>query len=77
MFQTMKVISLFLEIFNSRTSTLPDFVEYDNFNVGNVDILPDGYQPDIEINRLSEDQGHVNNNGRLLLIFVNKQVSEL
>ena len=61
-------ISIFGD-FNSRTSVLPDFVEQDVGNANTDDILPVDYVSDIECARFSQDQGHVNNNGRLLLYF--------
>lgn len=51
--------------FNSRTSILPDVVDFDNINLCNIDILPEGYESDIIIQRYSQDQGHVNHNGKL------------
>ena len=37
--------------FNSRTSTLPDYVENDSVNNFNIDLLPEG--SDIELRRFS------------------------
>lgn len=51
--------------YNSRTSTLPDFVANDNGMY--MTMLPDDYTDDSEFQRRSQDQGHVNNNGLLLL----------
>ena len=56
---------LILGDFNSRTSTNCDYVINDN-NV-HMHMLPDDYISDIELPRYSEDKGHVNNNGLLLL----------
>ena len=53
--------------FNSRTSTKPDFVE-DDGNV-HISVLPDEYIPDNFLQRFSEDDGHENSNGLLLLDF--------
>ena len=51
--------------FNGRTSNNPDFVLDDQSNHTNV--LPDEYTPDRFMDRYSQDIGHVNNNGLLLL----------
>ena len=51
--------------FNSRTSVNPDFVTDDD--PAHMDVLPDEYTPDRFMQRYSEDVGHVNNNGLLLL----------
>ena len=51
--------------FNSRTSTQPDFVVNDD--PVHMSVLPDDYTPDMQLPRFSEDKGHVNNNGLLLL----------
>ena len=51
--------------FNSRTSDKPDFVLDDDSR--NVNFLPDEYTPDQFMSRYSEDIGHVNDNGLLLL----------
>ena len=55
--------------FNNRTSiTLnPDFVVDDD--PVHMSVLQDEYTPDIELQRFSEDRGHTNNNGLLLLEF--------
>ena len=53
--------------FNSRTSVNPDFVADDD--PVHMSVLPDEYIPDVELPRFSEDKGHVNNNGLLLLEF--------
>ena len=50
---------------NGRTSVNPDFVEEDGSV--HVSVLPDEYVPDNFLPRFSEDIGHVNNNGLLLL----------
>lgn len=51
--------------FNSRTSNNPDFVT-DDESV-HMSVLPDEYTPDRYMNRYSQDIGHANNNGLLLL----------
>ncbi|MCG8048238.1 MAG: reverse transcriptase family protein [Candidatus Thiodiazotropha endolucinida] len=53
--------------FNSRTSTNDDFVFDDDSN--HMSVLPDEYISDKYMPRYSQDQGHVNNNGLLLLEF--------
>ena len=53
--------------FNSKTSVDPDFVEDDS--TAHVSVLPDEYVPDSYLQRFSEDIGHVNSNGLLLLDF--------
>lgn len=53
--------------FNGRTSSNADFVVDDD--VRNMDCLPDGYTPDHFMQRYSQDVGHINNNGLLLLDF--------
>ena len=53
--------------FNSRTSVTPDFIEEDGS--GHMSVLPDEYISDNQLPRLSEDVGHVNSNGLLLLDF--------
>lgn len=53
--------------FNGRTSNNADFVE-DDGSV-HMSVLPDEYTPDRYMQRGSEDIGHVNNNGLLLLDF--------
>ena len=53
--------------FNSRTSVNPDFVEEDGSV--HMSVLLDEYIPDNQLPRFSEDVGHVNNNGLLLLDF--------
>ena len=53
--------------FNSRTSDDPDFVEDDS--TAHVSVLPDEYVPDSYLQRFSEDIGHTNSNGLLLLDF--------
>lgn len=60
--------------FNGRTSNNADFVE-DDGSV-HMSVLPDEYTPDRYMQRGSEDIGHVNDNGLLLLDFVNKRASE-
>ena len=45
----------------------PDFVVDDN--PVHMSVLPDEYIPDKELERFSQDKGHVNNNGLLLLDF--------
>ena len=52
---------------NARTSNKPDFVTDDDSV--HIDVLPDDYTPDTIMHRWSEDVGHVNNNGLLLLDF--------
>ena len=52
---------------NARSSVNPDFVVDDN--PVHMSVLPDEYIPDIELERFSQDKGHVNNNGLLLLDF--------
>ncbi|MCG8034648.1 MAG: endonuclease/exonuclease/phosphatase family protein, partial [Candidatus Thiodiazotropha taylori] len=51
--------------FNSRTSVNPDFVTDDD--PAHMDVLPEEYTSDRFMQRFSEDAGHVNNNGLLLL----------
>ena len=51
--------------FNGRSSINPDFVSDDD--TAHIDVLPDEYSPDGYMHRYSEDIGHVNNNGLLLL----------
>ena len=51
--------------FNGRLSVNPDFVSDDD--TAHIDVLPDEYSPDGYMHRYSEDIGHVNNNGLLLL----------
>ena len=51
--------------FNGRTSNKPDFVLDDESH--HMNVLPDEYTPDQFMNRYSQDIGHVNNNGLLLL----------
>lgn len=53
--------------FNSLTSVNPDFV-IDDDSV-HVSVLPDDCIPDNYMYRYSEDKGHINNNGLLLLEF--------
>ena len=53
--------------FNSRTSGNPDFVSNDEST--HIDVLPDECTPDGYMHKYSEDVGHVNNNGLLLLEF--------
>ena len=53
--------------FNCRTSNSPDYV-VDDSSV-HMSVLPDAYVSDIQIRRFSEDAGHRNNNGLLLLDF--------
>ena len=51
--------------FNSRTSNRPDFVVDDG--TMHMSVLPDDYISDTQMPRFSEDEGHINNNGLLLL----------
>lgn len=53
--------------FNSRTSTNNDFVIHDDSL--HMSVLPDEYISDNFLSRYSQDKGHVNNNGLLLLDF--------
>ena len=53
--------------FNSRTSTNSDFVSDDDSH--HMSMLPEEYISDSYMQRCSQDQGHVNNNGLLLLEF--------
>lgn len=53
--------------FNSRTSICPDYVVNDEFD--HMSVLPDEYISDTQLPRFSQDEGHVNNNGLLLLDF--------
>ena len=53
--------------FNSRTSVNHDFVSDDNSI--HMSILPDDYISDNFIERFSEDEGHTNSNGTILLDF--------
>ena len=52
--------------FNARTSVSPDFVDDSRFLVDN-NLLPDEYQEDVILTRCSQDSGHTNRNGNLLL----------
>ena len=52
---------------NSRIGQLNDFVEFDYIDV-HVDILPDDYEPDLPIPRVSKDK-FTNQNGNLLIDF--------
>ena len=51
--------------FNGRCSNRPDFV-LDDDSI-HMNVLPDEYTPDRFMDRYSQDIGHVNNNGLLLL----------
>ena len=51
--------------FNSRTSNCPDFVVDDG--TMHMSVLLDDYISDTQMPRFSEDEGHINNNGILLL----------
>ena len=51
--------------FNSRSSNYPDFIVDDGTT--HMSVLPDDYVSDIQMPRSSENEGHVNNNGLLLL----------
>ena len=53
--------------FNARSSDKPDFVTDDD--PVHIYVLPDDYTADRFMHRQSEDVGHVNNNGLLLLDF--------
>ena len=53
--------------FNSRSSNSPDYV-VDDDSV-HMSVLPDEYVSDTQLPRFSEDTGHTNNNGLLLLDF--------
>ena len=53
--------------FNSRTSDNADYIIHDS-NDNNI-ILPDDYASDIFTNRFSQDRGHLNQNGSILLDF--------
>ena len=53
--------------FNSRTSSKSDYVEADEVN--HMSVLPDDYISDTQMPRFSEDGGHINSNGLLLLDF--------
>ena len=53
--------------FNSRTSNYPDFVTDDD--TVHISVLPDDYVSDTQLPRFSEDEGHSNSNGHLLLDF--------
>lgn len=53
--------------FNSRTSNKPDFVTDDD--AINISVLPDDYVSDTQLPRYSQDEGHLNSNGHLLLDF--------
>ena len=55
--------------FNSRTSILSDFVVDDTTFLVDSNILPDEYQEDAVLQRHSQDRGHTNSNGGLLLEF--------
>ena len=52
---------------NSRSSNSPDYV-VDDDSV-HMSVLPDEYVSDTQLPRFSEDTGHTNNNGLLLLDF--------
>jgi exonuclease III len=52
---------------NARTSDNPDYVTDDNFKY--MTMLPDDYVIDTVMERHSQDKGHTNNNGILLLDF--------
>ena len=54
--------------FNARSSIKPDFVVVDDDDI-HMPHLPNDYSPDMYLQRFSEDQGHTNNNGNLLLDF--------
>ena len=54
--------------FNARSSIKPDSV-VDDDDVIHMPHLPNDYSPDMYLQRFSEDQGHTNNNGNLLLDF--------
>ena len=56
----------------SRTSSKSDYVEADE--VTHMSVLPDDYISDTQMPRFSEDEGHINSNGLLLLDFC-KQTS--
>lgn len=51
--------------FNARSSTYTDFVTDDDSI--HMNVLPEDYTPDNFMDRYSQDVGHVNNNGLLLL----------
>ena len=55
--------------FNSRTGNLHDFVEDDNVELLNLNILPDDYIADRFLTRYNKDL-NVNSNGRLLIDFL-------
>lgn len=65
-------ILLICDDFNGRTSNYADFVE-DDGSV-HMSVLPYEHTLDRYKQRDSEGVGHVNNNGLLLLDFVNKRV---
>ena len=54
--------------FNSRTSNYPDFVVDDG--TMHMSVLPDDYVSDTQMPRSSVDEGLFNNNGLLLLEFL-------
>ena len=53
--------------FNARSSNKPDFVNDDNTE--HILVLPDDYVSDTQMPRYSQDEGHINSNGHLLLDF--------
>ena len=53
--------------FNARSSICPDFVSGDECT--HMNVLPEDYTPDQYMHRYSQDEGHTNNNGLLLLDF--------
>ena len=53
--------------FNARTSLSADFVIDDNMFLVDNNLLPDEYQEDVILQRCSQDSGHSNSNGGLLI----------
>ena len=53
--------------FNARTNIQPDYVVGDNSV--HLAMLPDDYISDVDLSRVSQDKGTLNNNGTLLLDF--------
>ena len=51
--------------YNARLSNKPDFVTDDD--TVHISVLPDDYVADTQLPRYSQDEGHLNSNGHLLL----------
>ena len=61
------VIFLLCWDLNAHSSNKPDFVNNDNTE--HISVLPDDYVSDTQMPRYSQDEGHINSNGHLLLDF--------